>query len=236
MRPRPLVLAVILGLSGPPLAAQEQEGRVVIAPPVSDSGQVYRQSAARAGIRSGIAYSDAFDPDAPPPERPAPSFQPSKPVLTGPVGIFVTLGLLFVGIFVWARFGGGGMLLAAAPAADRPRKRVPEGWEDSAPAGGPVLDRIAAMQDRRAALIHLLRQSLIHAADITDTRFARSDTERLALQRLPADLVRGSGLDRLTRVTELAHYGGREVDETQFSECLSLARALLARKAGGADA
>ena len=79
-------------------------------------------------------------------------------------------------------------------------------------------------------MVLLLRASLMQAATTTGTRFARSDTEREALRRLPPSILGRSVLGDLLREAELAHYGGREVSEDTLLRCIDRARALFGTK------
>ncbi len=100
--------------------------------------------------------------------------------------------------------------------------------------GQALIDRLAAMKDRREALARLLRHCLLAAGEMSDTRFARSDTERDAFARLPAGFQHHDALRALLRDSELAHYGGRPVSEDVFMRNLELGRILLGK--GGVHA
>ena len=92
-----------------------------------------------------------------------------------------------------------------------------------------LLDQIRAMGDRREALILLLRHSLLSAADATDVRFARVDTERDALRRLPKEWRHFSELDFILRETEWVHYGGRSIEDDIFTRCLEAGEKILGK-------
>ena len=96
---------------------------------------------------------------------------------------------------------------------------------------GDVFALIQGMADRRAAIVLLLRASLMRAAEISDTRFARSDTEREALRRLPKHLHGRPVLADLLQQAELAHYGGREVSPDLLASSIARARALFGARA-----
>ena len=142
--------------------------------------------------------------------------------------------------FCWLlwRFGGGGALLAKGPGDIAQKPVAPQGWAlpdpGALPVGGDIFAVIRAMTDRRAAMVLLLRTSLMQAATSSGTRFARSDTEREALRRLPPTLPGRSVLGDLLREAELAHYGGREVTEDTLHRSIDRARALFAVKAAPA--
>ena len=148
----------------------------------------------------------------------------------GGMGVFLVVLVLVAGLFLWLKFGGTGTLLRREP-EDAPVAQAPTDWdmgEDTAP-GDPrsLLERIAAMEDRSAALVLLLRHCLLAAAGQTQTRFARSDTERLAFRRLPASWPLHDLLKTLLRKTELAHYGGRTVTESDFAGSIKIGRRIL---------
>ena len=168
------------------------------------------------------------------PEK-APETRPSLP-RNGSASTLVVVLLLLGGLLLWLRFGGAGMLLSRAPAAQKKPVAAPEAWNISAAdqTNDPrqLLDQIAAMPDRAAALVRLLRHCLLAAAGETDTRLARADTERTAFRRLPQGWRAGAALrDILTRA-ELAHYGGRPVIESDFAATLDLGRTILLQQGG----
>lgn len=208
-----------------------------VEPPVGASGEAYdRAAGARVNTRATYAtevHGGRLTPESRAP-RAAPVSAPRAPI-GGSWSIILVVGLLALLLFLWLRFGGGG-ILASSPRQDRPREAPPTSWamdgaEDQL-TGEALLRSIANMPDRRAAMVRLLRHCLLHAATVTGTRLARSDTERRVLARLPDQFRDGSALADLLGRTELAHYGGRDVPETEFADSLALARGLLG--SGGA--
>lgn len=206
-------------------------------PPLGESSAAYEAVAGgRVQVRAAYAtdvQGGRLTADSRAPRTVVPP--PPVPVLTGNWALLAVVGGLALALGLWLRFGGGGVL-AGAPRADRPRPQAPAAWNMAGPAdrlaGEALLADIAAMPDRRAALVRLLRHCLLHAAEATGTRLARSDTERRALARLPATLPGAADLAGLLGRTELAHYGGRAVSEADFAASLTAARHLL----GGARA
>lgn len=164
---------------------------------------------------------------APEPRMPLPQ--------NGSVSTVMVVLLLVGGLLLWLRFGGGGMLMSRAPGAQKKPVAAPEAWNISAAdqTDDPrrLLDQIAAMPDRAAALVRLLRHCLLAAAGETDTRLARADTERTAFRRLPQGWRAGAALRDILTQAELAHYGGRPVDESDFAATLDLGRTILLRGA-----
>jgi len=160
-----------------------------------------------------------------------PSIQPG-PAIDGNLALLLVVGGLGLGLFLWLRYGGAGLLAFGPRDAPAPRPAAPDAWKidtdrDLAPEA--LLASIAAMADRRAAMVRLLRHCLLHAAQVSGTRLARSDTERSALRRLPVVWQDTRLRDLLTRA-ELAHYGGQDVPEDRFADSLALARAILGQK------
>ncbi len=153
----------------------------------------------------------------------------------GSVSTLVVVLLLVAMLVLWLRFGGAGMLMSRAPQAQKkPPSAAPDAWnitaEDRANDPQRLLDQIAAMPDRAAALVRLLRHCLLAAATETDTRLARADTERTAFRRLPGGWRAQVALRDILGRAELAHYGGRAVDEAEFAATLDLGRAILLRQ------
>lgn len=198
----------------------------------------YTTQCRREGLSCSLVYAESASERAKITDTP--QIIPNEPVISGPLAIVVVILALMAIIGLWLRFGGGGVLLSSAPREmKRPQGEAPESWrtslqeEDEKPE--QFLRRIAAMEDRRQALIQLLRRCLLHAADTTGTRLFRADTERTVMGRLPADMPGRSGLEKLLRDTELVHYGGRVPGESQFAALLTTAQGLLLN-GGRADA
>lgn len=204
--------------------------------PTSEIGAAYASQCSQNGLRCTLVYGDAAQtPDAAASAASSsnePFFSPRDPILTGPLAIVVVLVALATIIGLWMRFGSGGMLLAPAPQEMKRREGVvPESWGSPAheieERPNDFLQRIAAMQDRRQALVLLLRHCLLHAADATGTRLFRYDTERAVLGRLPVNMAGRDRLENLLIEAELVHYGGRALVESQFADLLAIARGFL---------
>lgn len=227
-------------VTGAQALAQDQGYRVLEAapPPQGAAGADLSALARRGGVETGVTYitrlqGDLADgpaielarPDAPSPR--AGGFEGSVPTLA-------IVAVLLLALALWMRFGGSGNLLAAAPKSGKPRHAAPESWSltEAERMTDPqtLLDQIAAMPDRRAALVRLLHHCLLFAGDDSDTRFARADTERDAFRRLPEGWRFRQPLAGLLRATELAHYGGRAVDDSGFAQALDIGRQLLSHR------
>jgi hypothetical protein len=178
-------------------------------------------------VRGGELTSASRVPEAAVRSLPVP-----EAAVSGNVAMLLVVGVLALGLFLWLRFGGSGLLAPAPKDAAVRRAEAPEAWKldaDRDMGTEDLLRAIAAMPDRRAAMVRLLRHCLLHAASASGTRLARSDTERSALRRLPNAWHLGRLPDLLTR-TELAHYGGQEVSEDRFADSLAAARAILGQR------
>ena len=208
--------AVLLALTLPALAENAP-----LPPPQGPEGQALSRTLQAEGIATDLTYA-ASATDIAKPKPPPPIDQPRLPV--GNVSAFWVLGALAVALALWLRFGGAGILTRRAP-TEGTTPQVPAHWQvegDIAPAS--LLEQIAAMEDRSAALVRLLRHCLLKSAEVTRTRLARSDTEREAFARLPGDKT---ALAVILQAAELAHYGGRPVSDAGFDAALAAGRGLL---------
>ena len=205
--------------------------------PQSDIADRYRALASRNTVQTEATYARALQGKLPtdgkfiPPKQPR---QRSDPPISGPTGMILVFAMLLGALALWLRFGGAGGLLSAGPGEIKARQPPPEGWkmpDGNALPSGDVFALIRGMADRRAAMVLLLRTSLMRAAEISETRFARSDTEREALRRLPKHLHGRPVLADLLQQAELAHYGGREVSADLLASHIDRARALFGAKA-----
>ncbi|MGR9432644.1 hypothetical protein [Rhizobium leguminosarum] len=200
-------------------------------------GAEYAAQCQQNGYRCTLVYGDVSAKAEPAsnttkssPQR-KPMMIPREPVVSGPLAVAVVLVGLIVVIGLWIRFGNGGVLLSSAPRDMKRQGEAPESWGTSAAEAeekpSDFLQRIAAMADRRQALVLLLRHCLLHAADVTGTRLFRSDTERAVFARLPSNMPDRDRLENFLTAVELVHYGGRTLAESHFGILLTTARGLL---------
>ncbi|WP_183826196.1 hypothetical protein [Rhizobium sp. BK377] len=204
--------------------------------PSSSVSSEYATQCALNGVRCKLIYGDGSETRKAVPDatlsRENRSFSLQEPAVGGSAAVVLVLVALVVIIGLAMFFGNGGVLLSSAPRDVKKRQgEAPESWRTS-DAGteerpGDFLQRIAAMADRRQALVLLLRHCLLHAADVTGTRLFRSDTERAVFARLPATMPDRERLEHLLAEAELVHYGGRPLQEGDFDTLLNSARALL---------
>ena len=87
-----------------------------------------------------------------------------------------------------------------------------------------LLGRLASMDDRRRALILLTGHSLERAAEMNGLRIARAQTARDVLRSLPRQWHHMDAIRRLVREAEIVHFGGRDVSEETWTDCLATAR------------
>ncbi|NKK77575.1 hypothetical protein [Rhizobium leguminosarum] len=203
----------------------------------SAAGADYASQCQLNGLRCTLVYGDASVKPEPAsnttkssPQR-KPLMIPREPVVSGPLAAAIVLVGLIVAVGLWIRFGNGGVLLSPAPRDIKRQGEAPESWRTSADEAeekpSDFLLRIAAMADRRQALVLLLRHCLLHAADVTGTRLFRSDTERAVFARLPENMPDRDRLENFLTAVELVHYGGRTLAESHFGVLLTTARGLL---------
>ena len=234
-----LLVALLLAASAQlsPAWAQDSDSQQVGggAQKKSAVGAEYAAQCQQNGLRCTLVYGDASPKVEPAsntttssPQR-KPLMIPREPVVSGSLAVAVVLVGLIVAIGLWMRFGNGGVLLSSAPRDIKRQGEAPESWRTSAAAEGTsdFLERIAAMADRKQALVLLLRHCLLHAADVTGTRLFRSDTERAVFARLPDNMPDRDRLENFLTAVELVHYGGRTLAESHFSVLLTTARGLL---------
>ncbi|NNH61770.1 hypothetical protein [Rhizobium laguerreae] len=236
-----LLVALLLAASAQISSAwaQDSDTRQVVGGDHQKSavGAEYAAQCQQNGLRCTLVYGDASAKVEPAsnttkssPQR-KPLMSPREPVVNGPLAVAVVLVGLIVVIGLWIRFGNGGVLLSSAPRDMKRQGEAPESWRTSAAEAeekpSDFLQRIAAMADRRQALVLLLRHCLLHAADVTGTRLFRSDTERAVFARLPDNMPDRDRLENFLTAVELVHYGGRTLAESHFGILLTTARGLL---------
>ena len=205
--------------------AHAQDTTTFLDPP-RDAANTYPQVVPQGRVDRDIRYVDETNIDLLTGERPAaPDIPRTSPRLRfggEGLGTFWIVLLVVALLFIFLKFGAGGMLLSADPAAPRkPRKRA-KAWGLTAAdqSANDIMSQVRAMASRREALILLLRHCLLQAADETETTFKRADTEREALSRLPAKWRRYTELQSILYHSELVHYGGREIDDTAYETAL----------------
>lgn len=204
--------------------ASAQDTTTFLDPP-RDPANTFQQVVPAGRADSDIRYVDETNINLITGERPAVrrNDRLSMPRFAG--GDFSTIAVVLIVLallFIFLKFGAGGMLLRADPnAPKKPRKRA-KAWGLTAAdqSVSDIMAQVRAMASRREALILLLRHCLLQAADETETNFRRADTEREALGRLPDTWRRYRQLQSLMFQTELVHYGGRDIDDDAYETAL----------------
>lgn len=151
--------------------------------------------------------------------------------------VYMVIGFFVVALFLFFKFGGTGAAFGKNPAEKNPKKRNRnQNWALADEFGqmddDQLFSRLSASKDYRAGLIELLRMALLFAAEKTQTVFARSDTEREALARLPKSWNKYSELKTLLYQTELVHYGNRPIDQDAYAKALDLGRDIFGKLQG----
>lgn len=221
--------------AGTALMAQDTAGLIPqdrLTPPRSEAGRTVQQAADAQGIRTQMVYArSTVGQAAPVGQLQSAVEQPTVTLPGGNGAVWVMVLVLVAAIALWLRFGGSGVLLARAPVDAPPLAAAPDHWHvdlsDRTRNATDLLRLIAAMADRRAALVRLLRHCLLRAGEECQTRFARADTEREAFGRVPAVWRSHQALGLLLHSAELAHYGGRAVDDAGFDQALAVGRDVL---------
>lgn len=90
-----------------------------------------------------------------------------------------------------------------------------------------LLAQLRAMEDRREALVTLIEHLLPAAAHQNDIRLGRSETAREIIRRLPGKWTMLPELKRIVMTEELVQFGGRDLPERTFEDCLRRAIPIL---------
>ena len=226
--------------AGLPIVAQgiDFEGQKVdaISAPRDATGQSRADALSDAGLQAQIVYMQKFDGSIEQKDPPKITAEkPVAPLISGPVAMVLVVGALIAALGLWLYVSGGALWAPDTAGNASKAVQAPKGWGESEAdlLENRSLAQIALMADRRAAVVRLLRLCLLHAAEATKTGFKRSDTERDAFGRVPLNWYGSGYLKRLLVAAELAHYGGRRVDEATFQNLIDGARGILPRQRGG---
>ena len=222
-------LAVVLALAAPALAAVDPADIEPTGPP----NAAYLDAVPR-GVQAEIIYmrpSAAFDPEAiaegEPPRPPRTMDAEAERRTWG-----IVFGVLLVAVLVFAAWFGGRIPVSFRGRAADGCRRGPETAGETAAApplpADAFLDRLRAMADRRMALILLVGRALEAAAAANGLRIGRAQTARDVLGAVPRRWPHFDALRRLVREAEVVHFGGRDLPEARWRECVEAARPLLA--------
>lgn len=194
------------------------------------------QSAARwQGVDDQIRYlrpGAAFSPDAEievrVPPRPKPLASPGENRLGFGIIFGVILFVVVVAFFLY-----GNRINVSFGRTSEKRRDSEEAEAAGADflvggTGNQSLEEIASIRDRRQALILMVSRALERAAGANDLRLARAQTARDVLRTLPRQWGHFAAMRRLVREAEIVHFGGRDISETTFQDCLAAARPIFA--------
>lgn len=236
---RLFVLILILSISPQSAFAQDDPARNGAkesrAYDLTEGGKAYLQALRGSGVEADMTY---FDPTQPAPElkldqpleKPEEDTADGFDVEVGDADLAqILIPLLILGVVIWlfVQFGGAVTLSLRDPADEA------IGPNGDAPSrtllGGEMLslEQVAAIDDRRIALMALLSLVLRKAADDSDMAIERSWTAREAARRLPETWPHRAPLADLIREVELTYFGGRPTDETVFQSQLQASRRIL---------
>ena len=203
--------------------------------PRGDGSGQYTRAQRFSGVQHQAYYVDTvvgavpmerapvYEPPNPDTDRRNSVINPTFVRLILVAGVFGLIGVLF------HKFGGFSQVALRGPKrAIKPAPDVATAVQQADDT--PVRDffsAIAAMTDRRAALILLVGRALRDAAQSNGLRLTRSETARTILRRVPATWLNFPALRELVQTEELVHFGGRDLSEDAFARCLELARPLV---------
>lgn len=199
--------------------------------PTGTPNAAYLDAVSGERIQASITYLRPSAPFTPDGEVDVPRpMDPETVRLVWTIGLGVLLAVL-VAFAAWF----GGRIPVSFGASDPARRRRPDTAAEPAEGGqrlpvGEFLDRLAGMADRRAALILLVGRALDSAAKANGLRLARAQTARDVLGLLPRRWPHFEALRALVREAEFVHFGGRDLPEARWRDCLEAARPLLAEE------
>ncbi|MEM9139594.1 MAG: DUF4129 domain-containing protein [Pseudomonadota bacterium] len=143
-------------------------------------------------------------------------------------------GAILIGIILLIYFQGGRIQVNFNRTGEERRAgaagRDTQAGSDVLPEEG-FLDRLAAMADRRLALILLTGRALERAASANDMTLARAQTARDVVRAVPRAWPHRDALAKLVRQAEVVHFGGRDITEDTWQDCLATAQPLFGRVA-----
>lgn len=236
---RPSIAATFVILLASAATAQEAGPR---APEemAAEFSEAYLDALGSSGVDADVTY---FDPEAPAPpfiidEDPPPKAEaPVEPGRGFSGGIDVTLALALATlaglVFVVFRLSGGSALsISKMEREGRVRRREAKPLTRTREDLRPIaLAEIAAMKDRKLALIALARVALDRVIAAHGITMRESWTSRDALRRIPRAQRLLPELWQLVVAAERAQFGDVHVGEAEFETHLDIAGRLLAETA-----
>lgn len=230
-----LTAAALTGLTGTPVLALTEAD---VEPTIGPNAE-YQRAIRGERVDSEIIYlrpSAPFEPDGdiridvPEPEadRDSSSWGTERWFWV----IFFSLLLAFL-IFVIAK--NSGAVNVSFKATNEKGRKTSGGTTDGLAIGAlsdqpleSFLERLMAMSDRREALILLVSRALELAAETNDIRLGRAQTARDVVRVLPKSWTHLPVIRRLVREAEIVHFGGRDVTEERWGDCLAAAKPIFA--------
>ncbi len=207
-----------------------------------DSARAYAERLRFSRIQKDIFYIDELNQPIPMnglprfERRPEPEVEdvPDLRPITdgerwGTIALFAALA--FIVAFVAYRFGGGfgGSFRKGPDTGSRETRqngRTRPVYRPETPTE-ILLNQLRAMEDRREALVTLIEHLLPAAAHQNDIRLGRSETAREIIRRLPVKWTMLPELKRIVMTEELVQFGGRDLPERTFEDCLRRAVPIL---------
>jgi len=205
-----------------------------------DCAERYVEIANKRGLQAEIDYllpSDELDLDRTKTKKEKKQSN-GEPDLSAPgnLGWFLISGVILagLGILIYQNSAGGLVSFSSRP-EDGSRVETRRGGvrndtpdhNDLPKSDVAFLAGIEQMADRQKALHLLSGRLLANASEQSGIRPGRSWTARESLRALPRTLAHMTDLRHINREAELAWFGGREVDDTVFDECLARARGVM---------
>lgn len=220
----------LLALTGPAVAQISQEDLA----PAGPRDPIVQESMSWERVDDDLIYlrpSVPFNPDGSleieVPEKP----QEEKTDFESVRGTWIFIFILIIAAILAVFILQGSRIQVGFGRTRTHSRRTDNGADQDAPTelGGDTtgfLDRLAAMADRREALILLVNQALERAAHANAMTLGRAQTGRDVIRALPSSWRYRDTLRDLVRQAEVVHFGGRDISEDRWQECLTAARPL----------
>lgn len=227
----------VVPVATPTLAQDRAERSVITAHDLPRSAEYARDVRFRR-LQTDVIYIDRLEGEIPMDGRPLPPPEEERSdrgdaSVSEFEGIsqFVLLALAVAAIVLLVRnWTAIRDRLTGAPAAGGRTENETAGSGEasaSAPIDG-LLARLSGMEDRREALVLLLKAVLNAAARQNDLRLGRSETARELMRRLPRSWRHLDNARHLVMAEELVQFGGRPLPQPLFEDCLRRAAPILA--------
>lgn len=223
----PLLLALCLVTMGAGKAADIDPADVE---PVGEPNAAYLDTVRWGGLQTEIVY---LRPGAPLPdvEVTVPDAPWAADADAARRNWAIAAGVALLLVLAFAAWYGRGIPVSFGAPRDPLRRARGE-----ATGAGPardlppdeILAGLAAMPDRRQALILLAARALERGAEANGLRLGRAQTARDVLRALPRRWPHLDTLRRLVSEAELVHFGGRDLPEERWRACFDQARPLFA--------